>query len=65
VAGYDSTGLIERALEASRELSDVDDAQTVAVCALAAAVAELAATVSSLGVTVADVAEALSRDEPG
>jgi len=65
VAGYDSGALIERALTASREISDVDDAQAIAACAIAAAIAELSAAVTALGVMVGDVAEAITVQDEG
>lgn len=55
----DSRELIERALQATEALGDVEDAQAVAACALAAAVAEVAGTVSALGIMVGDLAAAI------
>jgi integrase len=75
MAAYQSRELIERALELAnrdKELLEPNqrisinwEAQTVATTAIAAAIAEHAAAVTALGIMVGDIAEALSRDEPG
>jgi hypothetical protein len=75
MAAYESRELIEQALELARRdkeslaenqrVSINWEAQTVATTAIAAALAEIAAAVAAHGVMVGDLAEALTRDEPG